>query len=928
VRLKLQNAAVETNSQERNDSAHVLSRARPDISDSVHDIIRRFSAKQMVWTNKNFEEISRLCSALCLSDRDVNVLLKTLNGLDRSLSLPTSLYHLRMEEKSAIESTEYHIHECPTIPPVDDRGTCMIAGGGNCDLIMYDMFEICQNLLNHEGHAEHLHWNFEPQFSDTGSRCYNELWTSDWWREEERLLPCGTHGKILAVCISSDETHVTMAGRKLYPIYIYLGNYHRWFKNKGSGWALLGFQPVVTSRKGFSGRNAVRAYKRNVRRWVMDKLTESIKMYENGVLLDVRDTDGNVEGLLIYPRLAIYAGDEQEILRSVYGGMGGKCRKPCRLCHVSPRETGTEGHGLRDIAELRVKEDITQFFDPVTKTSSMSAQDSARLSVHPEFNALFFVPGFNPIVNPSCRMHQTDAGIFKNMMEDVVAVMREHGGPGCISRFDALWSELLPFTGSKAFRQGVTDTALLTAGECRCLSMCLPFVLRGVDAEFNVSEKAGLRTRSLEYVAMIYITWRWLLGEDNHDDSSLETLAILGDELQLQMETLRKAAKGDWDALIMEGPKFHNITHWNHWIRRYGSTGNYNTESFEKAHRLVIKKWVQKMALRGNCAEKKVLYQQMLYEAHAEQGQQEGDDETHEGEGICMNGRLKRWGRGGFRGRVNLTHWLGLDQVALNDLRKMEGAETFTSMSVEEMRVAYQQILGASVDSESKDIGLLIAILESARGFIRHAHTVAMKLPASKVGIPHMTAFSPNNPFNFVLWKKSRVQASQCYIQQGSVVKYRPNLFRIPDTSSDDRPFVGCVRWMFSIQKAQYMIVQRMNELAYPHGPKRHESIVDRLKRIVMIPDHANVDMLRCFCRMYKMSNPEELREHHSFDVLCLGEPDDTSLDQQQGLGKYPVAAGQCVQPCMRTLSDHAISPSHVFESVNARLLISEYTIV
>ena len=66
----------------------------------------------------------------------------------------------------------------------------------------------------------------------------------------------------------------------MYPIYIYLGNYHKWFKNKGSGWALLGLQPVITPRKGFSSRTSVVAYKRMVRRWVMDKLTESITQYE------------------------------------------------------------------------------------------------------------------------------------------------------------------------------------------------------------------------------------------------------------------------------------------------------------------------------------------------------------------------------------------------------------------------------------------------------------------------------------------------------------------------------------------------------------------------------------------------------------------------------------------------------------------------
>ena len=910
------------------DNIHT-SRSRPGILDSVPDIVRRFCHKELKWCNKNFEEISRLCSGLCLSDRDITVLIETINKINFTDTLPKTLNDLRREEKKAIQSMDYNIYECPISPPSDDRGTCMVANKGRCELIMYDILETCGNLLNTSGHAEYLHWYFEPAVGEDLLRNYNEMWTGDWWEEEEAALPCSGKGRILAICIATDETHVTLAGKKLYPIYLFLGNYHRWFKNKGSGWALLGFQPVITSRKGHANRTAVRRYKREVRRWVMDKLTEEIRVHEHGFVIDVRSPSDTLEGLFVYPRLALFAADEQELLRSVYGGKGGRCWKPCRLCEVSPRQDGPDGKGLREHAEFRNKEDITKFFDVGTKTSSMTSKDSADLSIHTEFNMLFFVPGFSPLDNPSCRMHQTDAGVFKSMMDDIVSVLREYGGNGCIARFDAMWDELLSVKGYKTFKSGVTDTTLLTAGECRCLSMNLPFVLRGVDYEYSVSENMGQEKAYLEYVAVVYIVWRWLLELDSHDDETIGILTIMGDLLQLHLEKLRKCVKHDEDMVITEGPKFHNISHWNHWIRRYGCTGNYNTETFEKAHRIVIKKLMQKLALKGNYAEKKVMFQQRLYDAHAVEGAHEGDEEINEAAmGLSPNTRKKRWGRGGFRGRVDVGMRLGLSNEKLRQLELMEGDVHTSNMYVEELKESYDMILGMGSRHDFYNLGMLVAILESAKGF--RSHITSSSQSDVNATPPHVTIFSPNNPFNITLWNKSRVQEDMCYVEEGSVVKYHLNLVRMTESYSGlaerDCDYTGIVRWIFSIRQCQYMVVQRLNELAYPHGPKRNESTLKRLRRIAMMNSHSKLDMLRCFCHMYKLADGFNFREHGSFDVLWLDGPEHVNLSQRDGVHAYPVLNLPYMQPDLRNSSQsaHGLKAQ---ERVGMRLFLSEFII-
>jgi hypothetical protein len=52
---------------------------------------------------------------------------------------------------------------------------------------------------------------------------------------------------------------------------------------------------------------------------------------------------------------------------------------------------------------------------------------SKDFSIHPEYNALFDVPGLNVFRNPSCRAHSTDLGIFKKIFEMLVSKLISSG---------------------------------------------------------------------------------------------------------------------------------------------------------------------------------------------------------------------------------------------------------------------------------------------------------------------------------------------------------------------------------------------------------------------------------------------------------------------------------------------------------------------
>ena len=71
--------------------------------------------------------------------------------------------------------------------------------------------------------------------------------------------------------------------------------------------------------------------------------------------------------------------------------------------------------------------------------------------------------------------------------------------------------------------------------------MNLPFVVRGVDYEFQLSNKFKLSSGFLETLALVYVMWRWVLGLEEITQSLADILEALGEVLQELLVRLRKA---------------------------------------------------------------------------------------------------------------------------------------------------------------------------------------------------------------------------------------------------------------------------------------------------------------------------------------------------------------------------------------------------
>ena len=894
------------------------------------------------WPNKNWEIISQFCNSMCMADRDFDVFLACIRQLDSNLSIPVSIRELRRAEERIIrDDFKMEINSIDIDPPKTSSGQLKVE---NVDLrfIHLDLLEAVSELLRKPVHRKWLHFQFEGQFSVDGEalhstidihgnriqshdeRIYSketpvprasadypvtsnqsscekkvymtdefdhvpsemhrgtsELWTTDWFREQQEATVDG-HGNIFVPIIASDETCVTMTGRKWYPIYCWSGNYHGWFHEQPSGWTLLGFLPVVRPVKAFKNDPAVRAYRRAVKRFCMGELFRTFREKESGFVLKLKDFYDVDYSIWVYPRFPWAVGDEPE-LQSTYIGTYATTtsRCPCTLCDVEPKEAG-----LMKVGEIRDVEAVRALFDRDTETSRMTAAESRRMSLHRDFNWMYFVAGYNPFLNPPCLMHQTDHGIFKLLIGLVVKFVTKYCGSACLQRFDERWTQLKSFPGSKKFPRGVSTLTFVTAGDHRAMSIGLPFVLRGLTPKVGLC-KSFWPPRFLEDLSVTYIAWRWLLGQrDVFFPMRMKAISILGEQLQKKLDHLHFVVHGQH---ILYGNKFHKICHWpTVWIPYYGMPKLYNGEYSENSH-VSIKKWKGKMNYISDSANSmRLLRVAHISDVHCIPAAAEDSEiisskdmsvmptnivtvdramqlsytdgatsrsttwSTTAGSGFRVSAnrtdniedrrgrgwvgdtnesrkgttsRQKNFGSHGFRGEVidMSSNWKILaDTYVIDGISKCEReyASTVSICGNDSTAVANaQDVLQAGREYYLKSGGDEGYVLNCILNVICADSVIAELLSKHK---KVATLFSQRDTSTTTAkihsYKKFWCAEAECYIVRGMCVAY----------SSRDSPnanlSIGCVKEILTLLNQQVIVVQRFKDVPYEHGPLSEES--------------------------------------------------------------------------------------------------------
>jgi len=122
------------------------------------------------------------------------------------------------------------------------------------------------------------------------------------------------------------------------------------------------------------------------------------------------------------------------------------------------------------------------------------------------------------------------------------------------------------------------------ANEHRAMTVSLPYMLHGLGP--------AMESRVAVRAAWTYGAWRQLLSQRAFTGQDLLTLESLSSQTQQAIDLLAQLVTGDH---VINGIKFHMILHWSEIISLFGAPANYDTETWDSAHKVFVKPWISKL---------------------------------------------------------------------------------------------------------------------------------------------------------------------------------------------------------------------------------------------------------------------------------------------------------------------------------------------
>ncbi|KAI0317890.1 hypothetical protein OF83DRAFT_1171609 [Amylostereum chailletii] len=289
---------------------------------------------------------------------------------------------------------------------------------------------------------------------EDGDFVIDEMWTTDWWRRVQALLPPGA--TVVPVILTSDKTQLsTFSGDKqAWPVYLSIGNISKDIRRQPSQCAtvLLGYLPVTKLecfRKSDRSTQGNRLF-----HFAMRQLLEPlVKAGTDGV--EMTCLDGFVHR--IYPLLAAYLADfpEQCLIT---------CTKQnqCTICQV---HTDRRGELLESVYR-----DPQTTLDQLAQTPQ-SKESDLRDVPHPFWADLPLVNIFG-CMTPDL-LHQLHKGVFKDHL--VAWASHEHE-----AEVDARFSHIPPYPGLRLFHRGISHISQWTGNEYHQMEKVFVGIICGV----------------------------------------------------------------------------------------------------------------------------------------------------------------------------------------------------------------------------------------------------------------------------------------------------------------------------------------------------------------------------------------------------------------------------------------------------------------
>ncbi|KAA1474227.1 hypothetical protein DENSPDRAFT_866389 [Dentipellis sp. KUC8613] len=421
-------------------------------------------------------------------------------------------------------------------------------GGEVYDVYFRDVIPCIRALFENPEFTKHLLLAPERQYQDADKtiHAYNEMNTGTWWWSVQSQLKDGA--TIIPIIISSDKTQLTMFRNKsAYPLYLTIGNIPKDIRRKPSRQAqvLIGYLPTAKLNH-ITNKTARRRAIGNLFHECLRRILDPIKSDgQEGVAM----MSGDGVWRRCHPIFATYVGDYPEQILVT-----------CSLTGDSPK-CGTKYDKLGDpsACELRDPDVVQDAFDLADGDPTIfhAACHGQRLRpiFHPFWEGLPYTNIFVSIT-PDV-LHQLYQGVIKHVVSWV--------------------------TDSKAFGADIIDA------RCRCMppNHNARLFSNGIT---SLSRVSGTEHRDI---------CRILLGlvldlplPNGHDPSRLvraypmhtnETLDAMDAALQRFHDNrsifVDLGIRSDFNI-----PKLHELRHYSTSIKLFGTTDNYNTETWERLH--------------------------------------------------------------------------------------------------------------------------------------------------------------------------------------------------------------------------------------------------------------------------------------------------------------------------------------------------------
>ncbi|KAF9245631.1 Zn-finger domain-containing protein [Melanogaster broomeanus] len=373
-------------------------------------------------------------------------------------------------------------------------------------------------------------------------RLIDDMWTVDWWWETQGQLLEGA--TIAPVILASDKMTLSQfrGDKTAWPVYLSIGNISKEKRREVSSRAtiLIGYLPAAQLNCFSSETRSLAGYRLfHHCMWLL--LEPLIDAGKNGV--EMVCTDSNVRR--VYPILAAYVADFPE-----------QCLMACCKENRCPKCL-VEANGRGDPLTSLLR-------DPTLIKNGQHPQafDAGGLrAVHQPFWADLPYSDIFAAFTPDL-LHQIHKGVFK---DHLVKWCTEIVGS---EEIDSHFKAMPDYAGLRHFRNGISTIKQWTGTEHKEMQKVFVGLLAGAVQDHVLTVARALLDFS--YFAQLKV----------HTEASLT-------ELDTALATFHSHKQVFVELGVCSHfniPKIHQLTHYVHSIRRYGSPDGFNTELPERLH--------------------------------------------------------------------------------------------------------------------------------------------------------------------------------------------------------------------------------------------------------------------------------------------------------------------------------------------------------